>query len=833
MKKILSIFLFFIFTIGIFLTPGLVHAQSIPPGLQLDTISNPGGEGTRWTPDPEVTFVGRNAARSGLLLDWTLRNYNWVCVSKADPSARVCDNSNNPLRTFWTRIVFNIVTPLLFLVVMAAAIILIVTRGRSITIMRFLPRFIIIVLLVAFSFSLVSFIYQFTDAIQGFFLAPPDATSTNPGDPCPPNCISNADLLFVGWPYEEFVGLRAIGDDKSEAIYTTLLLTKLTAFTYYVMWGMLTLRKIILWFFIVVSPVFPLLLFFYPVRNTAKIWIGEFFRWTLYGPLFAIFLSGLVFMWTQKIPVDISTDIGVRSQTPTTTNLAGETVPIIFPTAVNILLGGPQQFVEPANNVNKTETFALYIVALLMLWGVIIMPWILLRIFLSEAAGVGKVGSAAVNQFVGKVRNKIGPSPGKSPDGGGRALNLPFAKKFSPPTPPAGGAGLAREIPRDVSESRAAKNVYMPSAQVKAQVLTAANVNLPTLRDIAKYDSSLMNRDQQGEITRLRQNLSKIANPASSSTSTEREKYTQIREKLTRESMSGNILATSILNAANSATRHTAQVTTTQVRSMLSQVANPQSATTPVINREKLESMNRSLTKAKEEGNSLAIAALSVTDKTSEAEVEKLQERIRTAREKQDPIALELSELTDQKSSIPAVNRVQTVSRADYEAVKDLWKENYHNQEVPQQMGSRTEWIKKDTEKIENIIKLLSSQNEEEVTKGVGEVSDILPFLLVGGFSQTEIVSYLKAKEEAGQEMVKQLEKEEEEKVVVKVGKKTEQKEQAMHMEQTIPDEENKPGGTSSSPAEPEDALVGVENQSQEQRDQDKQSNNDDSADKK
>src|SRR3989344_5827267 len=113
--------------------------------------------------------------------------------------------------------------------------------------------------------------------------------------------------------------------------------------------GVLLIRKVILWFFIIMSPVFPLLVLYAPVRNTAKIWIGEFFRWVLYAPIFAILLSGLVSFWRSYIPLmfDFTSTMEIR-----------------YPTAVNILLGGPGQEVSRTNSINLPDTFIQYIIAL-------------------------------------------------------------------------------------------------------------------------------------------------------------------------------------------------------------------------------------------------------------------------------------------------------------------------------------------------------------------------------------------------------------------------------------------------------------------------------------
>jgi N-acetylglucosamine kinase-like BadF-type ATPase len=756
MKKFLPI-LFLFLSLSFLLPQKAAFAQTPTPVQQLQQNNQvPSGS---WVIDPEVTFIGKNAARSGNLLDFILRNYNWVCVKQVSPTQ--CDNSNNPLASVWLTTVTFIVVPLLFVIIIATAIIIIVSRGRSLTIMRFLPRFIAVILLIFFSFPLLQFFYQFIDVIQGFFLRSKLA-------PCPPDCISQKDLLYVGWDYRSFIGLRLLGDQYSESAFISLLLTKLTALTYYVMVGILVLRKIILWLFIIVSPIFPLLLLYYPIRNTGKIWVGEFFRWLLYAPLFAIFLKGLVSLWRNQIPLVFSNpDIGNASA-------------IVYPTAVNILLGGPKQYVTPTNSVNLTETFALYVVSLLMLWGVIILPWILLQIFLDYASNIGVGDSAVMKTLVNKISSIQGP-PGSphSPATGGSALSLPFAKKFNVPIAPTGTTGMAREIPRGVTESRSVQNNYMPTAQVKAQVLNLANVPLPTMRDIAKYDTSLLSKDKdrQKETTIIRDNLLKIGNPSSSTSESEKEHFTEIREKLVSESKSGNVLATNILNAANIANKRSMQASTNQIKSVLTQIANPSSATTShaatTINKEKVAQMNQSLVKAKSQGNALAASILSVNDKTSTMEIEKLQERIMDAKLKGEPIAGQVAELTArQKASLPTVNRVQTVSKEDYEAVKQMWKENYKNLEVPEGMvGTRTEWIKADMVKIEEIINSLSSKDEEQVTKGMQEVSSILPFLLVGGFSQAEILSYLKAKLDAAKDVAAEIVQEEDDKVTINVRK--------------------------------------------------------------
>ncbi|MEK7571040.1 MAG: hypothetical protein AAB553_02085 [Patescibacteria group bacterium] len=978
MKKLLPNFRFFVpFIVIAVLFIGALSFSS--PAYAVDEEVNPQPTGAYWVVDPEVTFIGKNAARAGNMLDWTLQNYNWVCVTETqaptENQARVCDNSDNPLAQFWSLIVISIVVPLLFFVILATALVIIITRGRSLTIMRFIPRFVAVILLIVFSYSILQFFYQFTDLIQGFFLKSDDQSDLS----CPPNCISQADLLYVGWDYRNFVGLRLLGDYNAESAFISLLLTKLTALTYFVMVGILLMRKIILWFFIIVSPIFPLLLLYYPTRNTGKIWIGEFFRWLLYAPLFAIFLKGLVSMWRWQ-----SDNAGAAGQggggVPLIFNNPGinQADQIIYPTAVNILLGGPQQLVTPTNSVNLTETFALYVVALIMLWVVILLPWILLQIFLDYAANFAPGDSAVMKTLVNLAtanRTPITPGgqpPAPTPPGdAGIAMSIPFAKKFNIPKG-LQPAGEAKEIVYETTPATmsASQPRVMPISQANAQILNVANLSLPSMRDIAKYETALLSKDasQRQEVTQVREKLERIANPMAVTATTDRQQYNQLRDRLRKETQQGNNMAASILNAASTMSQSmatnsqiknvlqqianpasvnnivdrermtklnqmlskeskennnalassilsvnentsakevekirdtlmqakqqevavsvmntisggqkqqvsTAQMqtvlqqianpasitnvadrekmtklhdtlskeskennnqlatsilsvtdktstveiekiqnqimqakensvassvlstidssvkqvqSTEQVRSVLQQIANPAVAVSPV-EKERLTKLKDSLSKASKEGNELAGSILGMTEKTSTADIEKLQEKILQAKEKGEPIATELAKVgeTAARVSLPSVNRVQNVSQQDYKAIKDMWKENYQNLEVPEGMaGNRSEWIRDDIAKIDEIVGMLTAADPDVVNQGMQEVSDILPFLLVGGFSQTEVVGYLKAKQDAAKEISVALVQDEEEKVTVTTRKAENQATMAATMDE-------------------------------------------------
>ena len=212
-------------------TPSVTFTPTptVPSSLQQNPASQSELPGD-WIIDPEVTNIGKNAARAGIFLDWAIQNYDWAYVD-------VGGGKSNPLIPFWITL-RNIVYAFLILVVIVGAFTLIVTRGKSVTLRRFIPRFLMIVILVTFSFAFVEFLYQVVDVFQGFFIRPGGIA------------ISQKDLLYIGWKYNEFVGLRALGSENFESAFISLLLVKLTSFTYYAMVGILLIRKIILWFFI-------------------------------------------------------------------------------------------------------------------------------------------------------------------------------------------------------------------------------------------------------------------------------------------------------------------------------------------------------------------------------------------------------------------------------------------------------------------------------------------------------------------------------------------------------------------------------------------------------
>ncbi len=694
-KKIVALFI--ILQILLFTSSdSLVFAQGTTPtdptttGTQVTTTDTQPVDGTEsWKPDSDVTFAGKNASRASALLDNIIEFYQWSSFSFGQ--------GTNPFAPVWVSI-RNIIYALLSLFILAGAFVLMITRGQSITVKKFIPRFILVIILVTLSFNIISVFYDLTDIVQGFFLQ-------YKGE-----FIKSKDLLNVSFDYQDFRGFKRSGPDYEESAFISLLLVKLTAATYYVMFIILIVRKVILWFFIIVSPVFPLLLFFAPVRNTAKIWIGEFFRWLLYAPLFAIFLSGLVALWqTSGIPLN---NVNQPCQPNDKT---------IYPTSINILLGGPCQKLayEPENNlynnINLPQSFMQYVVALLMLWMVIIMPFILLKIFLDF---VNNINFSENNMLKFLMNRPTSPPPApKSPP----AHLSPIAPppKIPPPMPPKtpgpAGAGLAKDIREAIQMNIMNKQ---SATTTQSQTQTQSVFQNQSVRDTVSQSQS--QAVLKPELT---------STPAMQSAVTQILQATKLKVVTIKDvaRMEAAVTSKTSVTSEHNTKMNSIREETSRLTESISRISGTSPITTPQ-EQQHYATLKTSIVTQAESGNPIAKAVVNAS-------------------------------LPARQAEIPEENQIQTVKLEDYEEVKKTWTENYKNLEPPQGKD-RKEWLKEEITKIPEAIDLLSSQDPQKVNLGKEMVSKILPFLLLGGFSKQEIVAYLKAKQQAANSVLADVEKE-------------------------------------------------------------------------
>ena len=404
-----------------------------------------------------------------------------------------------------------------------------------------------------------------------------------------------------------------------------------------------------------------------------------------------------------------------------------------------------------------------------MLWVVILLPFLLLKIFLDYLASFSFDNNVFLKQFMNRnlgflsPPKGIPPAPQPSPPGmvgpTGMARSLPFLRK---------GAGLAVEPVKFHATIQA-------SVRESADIMRLVNLSIPKMRDIARYEASTMSHDiaRRDEVSSFHSTLAKIANPDSVSTISERDKFSTVREKLMEQKQKGNPIASSVLNASTVTTAET-QVKTrqeqlTHLRETLKKAVGPEMST-----------IKQQLQTEKAKGNTLASSILDTADKLGKpgiTEDQKTQmegqllDQLLEEEKKGDVLATTLLPqgpgAPKVREGLPIVNKVQQVSLEDYEEVRKLWTENYQTLEPPRDLSGREierqEWVKSDIDRVNQAITLLSSPDPARINEGMEMVGNILPFLLIGGFSKSEVIAYLKAKLEAGKSILSNLARKEEE----------------------------------------------------------------------
>ncbi|MBM3209518.1 hypothetical protein FJZ40_04485 [Candidatus Shapirobacteria bacterium] len=587
-----------------------------------------------WVMDAEVTEVGRNSERARQLIYWLFTH----------PSL---DNSP-AIAAIWS-VARNIVFVFFVILLIFMGFEAIVFKRRP-SLANILPKLIGLLAWTALSYVLVLGLIQIGDLLMRFFI----------------ERVAGANLFNITFAggnieqnYTDFVGFRENTMVNQESANTGLFMVRLTTLTYNVMFASLVLRKVILWFLLTVAPFLSLLMPFVFIRNIGWIWIGVFFQWLFYGPLLSLFLAGLVKIWEFGIPFNFD---WTRRDTP-----QGQ----IYKTAINILYGGPAQTLSPTNSANYVDTYAEYVIALIMLWTVILFPWLLLRIFRDYCCEAFKSQESAVMALYNKISGGVPPPPPPPPP------SVTPAAKFERPFK----APLATTMPETISAAQVAQ---ISQAETK-EIMRAMNLQVASLRDVSTFDMNLERRRA------ARENLSRLSSPTQLSSTSERRKFTALRQELISRAMTGDLQAQRALAAAE----------------------------------QKPQVMIGAMTRPR-----VVVAAPPAGKKPSMVPITK---------------------------PVPPT----PVTVEEYEEVKKMWINHYRSGDVPitDRVKSREDWIKGDLAQITNTLDLISSKQPEEKQKGYDLVASILPFLLLGGFSEDQTVTYLKAKLEAAKVVQEELER--------------------------------------------------------------------------
>lgn len=848
-----------------------IHTQIPPVFAQTPTPTPPAigvapGPNPIWQYDVEVTEVGKNAERSRQLLYWVLSH---PAIHSAPVIAKLWGISRNIVYVF------------IVLVMVAFGLGLILSRRAgsigpifsgisspflSVNVPSILLKIGMILLYVTFSYIFVLGLIQVAELSMRFIKGLAGEELFN--------------VIFAGSGniednYTTFVGFRDNNPNVLEMVRTSLTVIRFTSFTYNVMAVILILRTVILWFMLILSPFLALLMPFIFIRNTGYIWIGVFFQWLFYGPMVLLFLVSLTNIWSAGIPFAFEFQNRV--------NCTGAAVPRpectktgqVYRTAINILYGGPAQTLSAGNSSNYIDTYAEYVISLVMLWASIILPWFLLRIFRDYCCELIAAGNAQLSGILDRMRQFPTPSP--------------------PPTiAPTSTAGMAVELPFRQQVTKRISDVFRVTQQTKIEdiknisnvttdeITRKMDMSVSSLKDVSRFEMNETHRSQ------IEEELRKIAAPAQVSSSTQRERYSMLKNELTKRAMMGDQQAATILAAGEKKTSQlveqamqqqfsrptvapamytkmgarpgipttvpvsTSQVTSASVfASSLSQVAQSTNVSESKVHEiadlipasGQVSSMHvsqiaqktqvsdskvqqvitqlQSAAKASISAPSISIPSISKQVNIEETKVKEVIQSLTTM----GVVTQQSINSTAQKTNLPtekvaaivrearmpvSTKPVPTVTVEDYEEVKSMWLTHYRNAPVPVSgtIKDRSQWIEEEEKKLTNISHLLSSSDQKLKQQGLEKVADILPFMLLGNFSQTEIAAYIKAKLEADKQVKDELamqekikketikEVKEEEETLLPVEQKT-KKEEQKHMEaekkEALPDQPKKP----------------------------------------
>jgi len=738
-----------------------------------------------WVEDPEVTALGQQGERSRQFLLWTLTHQSIDDI----PS----------LLSVW-ELSRNVAMFLILLVVIIMGIGIIVSQRNnfnlSIEVSPLIIRVALLLLFLVFSARIVLILIQTADIMMEFFIRNLNVRELFNlflvDDP-------SKDVLQVSErAYREFVGCTNWSTRAVDSARTSKFLVRFTNMTYYFIGIMMILRKVVLWFLLVVSPFLVILAPFVFIRNIGWIWIGVFFQWAFYGPLMALFLGTLAQIW-NTVPVHIPYVFDFSR-----INRLNQ---VVYPTSTNILYGGPAQTLGILNTSNYVDTFAEYVISLIMLWTVIILPWWLLRIFRDYCCdGIYSMKNILLSMY---DTMRTGPTP--PPSGG-------------PTTPrPTGTASTALKMPKKI-DSEVTTKVKLETAQdiqraTTDKIVQSIEIRASNIAEVAQMETNDRARENAAR------NLDRIQNPFKAETPTERQKLMNLRDEIQTRAQKGDDMARNLsaITSRSSVQQQIAKQKILQtmpkmipvihtisikfnlpqekarniVRSIFNAISNDEQVVTNIASETKLSTdVTRKVLQTVARGDRLERPTdVLIRETAKETDVEENQVKqviaktVVAVKEKKD-IAKKVAQQEEVEQEtvekvvqehLPAVSEpekhIETqipasekVSIEDYEEVKGMWVQQYEKGEVPvtENVKTRPEWVEKDVVRISNILNKVLSSDKKLQEQGLDEVGYILPIFMVNNLSGEELLVYLKAKLEAAKQVQQAMVKEQEMRAKIK-----------------------------------------------------------------
>lgn len=740
-----------------------------------------------WVKDPEVVALGQNAERSKQFL-------NWVLTHKS------IDNHPSILAVWsYSR---NITYFLLILAAVLIGVGIIVGQKNNfdlkINISSQILKLALWILYITFSATFVIFIIQISDVIGDFsikslgadklfnvfFFQEQPVSTSNSSSTC-------TDFLCKSERgYAEFYqnGCSNISLRAAESLRISKFLIFFSNITYFIIGILLLLRKIILWFFIIISPFLAIIMSFKIIRNVGWVWIGTFLKWVFYGPIFSIFIGAIAKIWNSGTSVPYVFDF----------QRIGTEEGFIYPTAINIMYGGPNQAgankLGYLNSSSYVDTFAEYLISLIMLWVAIVLPWLLLKFFRDYCCD----GIYAIKNILMAGYDGLKNSP-KTPISPLQNLKASIAMDL----PKSQGVDLKFKI--DNLEDIKRANVE--------SIKEAMNLSMSKMSDIARFE---IDKNLNSAVSK---NLNYLKNPMSAQNATERQQFMNLRSELFSRALKGDSQARSTLASISASPVEQ----NTQKNEILSTMPtlNPVVVVTSIkvgLPKDKIistfNSVYNTLVSDKTIIDTLSasanvptlqteailkntadirnqnVAANKVVDVVSEQTnieknkvkeiLEKLaillnerQDILKGISQKEDlsedairkiistylPVALNPEKHIEESISLP-----KSVSIEEYEEVKSMWVNHYENGDIPisDTIKNRNQWIEADIISITNILNKLYSNDTKLKDEALNQISYILPVFMMNKMNGEQIAIYLKAKIEAGKQILNGMIKEEE-----------------------------------------------------------------------
>src|SRR3990167_7048387 len=459
-----------------------------------------------WVSDPETTALGKAGERSRQFLYLTLTH-------------RSVDD-HPVLLSIWS---FTKNITYFFLLLIAAIFGLGIIIGQKanfnlkVEVWPLILKIGLLFLYVTFSASIVLLVIQLSDTLMLFFIERLGVKNlfnifflSSQGG----SVITDSETAYM-----TFKGCTNLNIELLDSVKTSKFMVNFTNMTYYMIGIMFILRKVVLWLILFVAPFLALLMPFVFIRNIGWIWIGVFFQWVFYGPLFGLFLGGLASIWGSASHIPFNFDFSRTNRTEG----------FIYPTTINILYGGPAQKLDLLNSANYADTFAEYIIALVMLWAVTFFPWWLLRIFRDYCCegiyATKNILMSMYDQMRGGPPAAPSPIPVPAPSGLVTGVTLKIPKEEITPTV------VRLETIEDIKKTRT------------EDITRNLQISATRLTDIARFET---NKQQQETVTK---NLNYLQNPMKAETPTERQKYMNIRSELFSRAVKEDHVAQQVLSS--------------------------------------------------------------------------------------------------------------------------------------------------------------------------------------------------------------------------------------------------------------------------------------------